>query len=192
VKVTQSSNNSEALKGLLICPFNSGYIEFEYLRGDFVKELKERIHQVWGHPDSRNTDYWAKNSWALFCKCKDGSYSMLIDSDLIPTSPPSNGGVLDAVHAEWAKRPLREISESEGVGEGRFDPMIAGAVRMPDYWQERRVRMSINAAEANGSISYEEILAGRHRNLRLTRGLFIPDDRLYSVEILALIAVVGG
>ncbi len=185
--------NRHTLKGILICPLNAGYVEFEYCDGDIVAELRQRIREVWGEPGGvQNTNYWHKNRWAVFCKCADGTYTMLIDSDPIPASAPKSCADLDSVHAGWAKQPLREILAGElRRDDATCDGILDDVLQRSHLWKARRVEKSQSEAEVMGSVSYEEILAGDYRQMKILRPSSVP-NQVYSVELLALVAVVGG
>jgi len=91
-------------KGLLECPFKSGFIEFEFHEGDRVAELLKTVDGRWG------TSYgWATSSgfsrigarregevygmvegWLLAAEDASGSYVALRGDDQIPITPRSS------------------------------------------------------------------------------------------------------
>jgi hypothetical protein len=89
------------LVGLLELPHRNGWVDFSYSRGDRVGSLKETVDAHWGAIDSidaallrKYRGAWATfaKSWTIFCKQQDGSYRVLRNRDLIPTSPPAGAG----------------------------------------------------------------------------------------------------
>ena len=145
---TDIQTNNIRVSGILTCPLNSGYIEFEYAPGDLVKDLLKKVGDIWGGPNVMNTDYWHKNSWTLFCKCEDGTYSILIETDPIPVSPPVASQDLDSDHVDWARKPLRDIlaREMRIDDPARCDEILADEIRddkaWGKTWGKRRLKKS--------------------------------------------------
>jgi hypothetical protein len=110
--MSKDDNNISAkkvYKGLLECPFKSGFVEFEFHAGDRVADLLNKVEERWGSDYGWSTwatsegfvnnreqsivnkkKYGLMEGWLIAVEDKAGAYIMLWRNELIPLTAPPN------------------------------------------------------------------------------------------------------
>jgi hypothetical protein len=163
--------------GLLECPFQKGYIEFTYLRGDLIGELERSLEKEWGQAfhvadHMFNLRY---GSWAVFVQVEPDTFLRILPTEEIPVGMTSiHAGTFPVMQGE------RSISSSKGI------PYIdlANYPSLVDGVSDSR----------QTSPDEDDWFATNKFRLRfvLNRQYRINIDKVYAVKLLALVTVVGG
>jgi hypothetical protein len=157
-------------RGLLECPFQQGYVEFTFKRGDLVEELRNCLAAEWETEAAVFMDSMiaVKHDWVFFANDGPDSYVRLLLSDEIPVEAS-------------AQAHLPEIQ-----GDHVIQPYGKGG---PPY-----IELGRYAAFADSFIESLEIYDKKleETKFRVRVKLASPKAGPYSVRLIALVAIVGG
>lgn len=160
--------NTRELTGLLECPYQKGWIEFQYEPGDRVSDLVGSIEDRWDRQVRTAVPFYP-SSWALFCEEKDGNYVSLRTDDEIPIEAPTE--VFEVIPEDMMAQRAFEFFKD--------DPGLLDVFFLQKYWHLK--------GDAPG-----QPRANYSMNLAFTRDYEIPTDEQYTVHLLAVVAIVGG
>jgi len=161
------------LKGLLECPLRNSYVEFEYVSGDKVGELRRRLQELWQLPDEpRYGIFMSLHAWAILCRDTKGTYSPLSDRDPLPAKTPAAVGELEpniAAEASYWRGTSREEHNSNAFLYA--DPaqleVAPDSGDVPEFFHEGRFSIKVI------------------RNYKLPR-------TNYNIQLVALALITGG